>query len=115
MQGYRFAHTTDTTTAGFVTPLWIVGESPFQDVQTDSEGYVVHLGEPRFVARWWAGNEPPDNVSNPIRGLTCSAHGVELCEVVWLDSPADEAGPWLIEACAAVAAYLGEIAIVESA
>jgi hypothetical protein len=43
---HQFADTTQETNAGFTTPLWIVGDNPFQEMQREDEGYVVHLAQP---------------------------------------------------------------------
>ena len=110
---HQFADTTQKTDAGFTTPLWIVGENPFQDVQSEGEGYVVHLAQPQFIARWYVGDEPSTCHQDPAGGLTCVAHGIELREVVWHDQPI-QARAWLIEACAAVAVRRGELVRVES-
>ena len=109
---HQFADTTQETDAGFTTPLWIVGDNPFQDMQREDEGYVVHLAQPRFIARWYVSGEPSTGHQAP-EGLTCVAHGTELREVVWHDQPI-QARAWLIEACAAVAVRRGELVRVES-
>ena len=110
---HQFADTTQETNAGFTTPLWIVGDNPFQEVQREDEGYVVHLAQPRFIARWYVGDEPSAGGQDLAAGLTCVAHSIELREVVWHDQPI-QARAWLIEACAAVAVQRGELVRVES-
>jgi hypothetical protein len=109
---HRFADMTHQTDAGFTTPLWIVGENPFEDLQSKCEGYVVHLAQPRFIARWNVGGKSSANQQHPAGELTCVAHGIELCEIVWHDLPI-QAHAWLIEACAAVAVRRGELVRVE--
>jgi hypothetical protein len=80
---HQFADTTQETNAGFTTPLWIVGDNPFQEMQREDEGYVVHLAQPRFIARWYVGDEPSTDHQDLAEGLACVAHGIELREVVW--------------------------------
>lgn len=114
MTTHRFADSTARSDAGFTTPLWIVGVNPLQQVQHDGEGYVVHLAQPRFVARWYVGDDPRARGEDLVGGLACGAHGTLLGEVVWHDQPI-QARAWLIEACAAVAVHRGELVRVENA
>lgn len=115
---HAFADTTEVINTGFGrgfhTPLWIVGFSPFDDVETDGEGHVVHLGAPRFVARWFIGDEPA-NPADTISGITFNHPGLDitLCELVFLDEPPPEFADWLTEAAAAIAHYRGDIAAAE--
>ena len=82
-------------------------------MQKEDEGYVVHLAQPWFIARWSVGDEPSTGHQGLAEGLACVAHGIELREVVWHDQPI-QARAWLIEACAAVAVQRGELIRVES-
>ena len=66
---HQFADTTQETNAGFTTPLWIVGDNPFQEMQREDEGYVVHLAQPWFIARWSVGDEPSTDHQDLAEGL----------------------------------------------
>lgn len=46
-------------------PLWIVGVSPFDPAIADDSGHVVHLGEPRFTARWTMNPETIAAIARP--------------------------------------------------
>ncbi len=99
-----FRHSTLRQAAGFESPLWVVGSSPFDAVRCDTEGHVAHLGEPRFVARWFHG-EQPSNPTDEISGIVYrdSDLKITVCEVVLFDRNLTAFEQWLYEAVAAIA------------
>lgn len=119
---YEFQHTTNLVARGenraIETPLWVVGHSPFDEVQSMEEGYVVHLAPPRFIARWYLGDEP-ENPSDLTSGITFHDEELELslCELVFLDpdpqidSLEEDLDPWLQEAMMAVAVWRGDMEV----
>ena len=115
---HRFQHTVATVDvgygAGFETPLWIVGSSPFDDAQTEDDGYIVHLEAPRFVARWFVGDKPEKRIDT-LSGLTFHDPDLDitLCEVVWHDEPTTDVSPWLCEAAAVIAHQLDTVYSIE--
>lgn len=97
------------------SPVWIVGHDPFED-EYEKIGHVVHLVEPRFIARYFYGGGWPDNAT--MTGLTYSAteitndnEDITLCEIVWHDPcpEEDRLRQVLHEACAAIAHYHGDL------
>ena len=94
-----------------VRPLWIVGVSPFDPVIADDSGHVVHLGEPRFTARWTMNAETIAAIAQP------DFHDEDLGIVLYeaLSAEGRDAPPdtWLIEAACAVAYAKGLIAALE--
>ncbi len=101
-------HTTERQAAGFESPLWLVGSSPFDTVKTADEGHVVHLGEPRFVARWFHGDQPV-NPTDATSGIVYrdADHGVTVCEVVLFERSLTAFEAWLYEAVAVIALWRG--------
>ena len=102
----EFRHSTDPQPAGFESPLWVVGASPFDAVKCVTEGHVVHLGEPRFVARWFHG-DAPSNPTDEISGIVYRNpdHEITVCEVVLFDRTLTAFEQWLYEAVAAIAQW----------
>jgi hypothetical protein len=93
-----------------VRPLWVVGVSPFDPVIADDAGHVVHLGEPRFTARWTMN---PDTIATLARLDFCDEDlGIVLYEALSADG-ADVPDAWLVEAACAVAYAKGLIAAIE--
>ncbi len=122
---YNFIHTYDHiengNNKGLKYPLWFVAQDPFSDIETDKEGHVIHLGCPRFTAKWYMGEEPY-NPTDTLSGLTYNHPdlNISLCEVVFLDdTETDEETElgnllkWFFEACCAVAHYKGDLAEAE--
>ena len=116
---YRFQHRLETVTAtrdgrriAIERPLWIVGVSPFDPVIADDEGLVVHLGAPRFTARWTMRAET-------IASLAAIDYEDEDLELALYDTALlDPGGPaiersWLVEAACAVAYSMGLIALAD--
>lgn len=94
-----------------VRPLWIVGVSPFDPVIAHDSGHVVHLGEPRFTARWTMNAETMARISQP--DFRDEELGIVLCEALSADGPDPPPDAWLIEAACAVAYAKGLIAAIE--
>ena len=117
---YKFQHTYDLIQTGQNRgrkfPLWLIAQDPFSDIEAESEGYIVHLGHPRFVSRWYEGEEPV-NPMDTIHGLTFSHTDLDisLCEITFLEDDKEpvDLTPWLAEACCAVAHYQGDLATIE--
>jgi hypothetical protein len=117
---HKFRHTYDllpiSRNKGIKYPLWLIAQDPFADIETDNEGYIVHLGNPRFTARWYTGDKPL-NPANTLHGITYNHTDLDisLCEIVFLEENPDMSGfsEWLQEACCAIAHYLGDIAGIE--
>lgn len=118
---YNFLHTYDLIPTGQNLcrkfPLWLIAQDPFSDIETDSEGYIVHFGHPQFVARWYKGDEPV-NPMDIIDGLTFSHTDLDinLCEITFLEEEKELTNltTWLAEACCAIAHYYGDLAAIES-
>jgi hypothetical protein len=90
-------------------PLWIVGVSPFDPVIADDSGHVVHLGEPRFTARWTMNRETIAAIGQP--DFHDEGLGLVLYEVLsGRDAPPHA---WLMEAACAVAYAKGLIVALE--
>ena len=110
---HTFRHTTERRDTGrgrsFETPLWVVGSSPFDAVKAEGEGHVVHLGEPRFVARWFAGDRPLNPTDN-VSGIVYHDEELDItvCEVVVFDEQRSAFDEWLVEATAAIARWRGD-------
>jgi hypothetical protein len=114
---HRFGHRTKLfknpfQSASWTMPLWIVGTSPFDPVISSEEGYVVHLGEPRFMARWAMGG-PLDQKRYGKTELYDEDLGMSLYEVSHLDQPSSDIQNWLVEAICAVAYSRGLISEME--
>jgi hypothetical protein len=112
---HRFRHRNEKVlVAGKKTvierPLWIVGVSPFDPVIADDSGHVVHLGEPRFTARWTMNPETTAVIAQP------DFHDEDLGIVLYEALSHDGTGvpdAWLIEAACAVAYAKGLIAAID--
>lgn len=120
-KAYTFLHTYDLLPTngnkGMKYPLWLIAQDPFADIETDKEGYIVHLGNPRFTARWYT-EDSPINPADALHGITYNHTdlNISLCEIVFLEEIPDmsDFSEWLHEACCAIAHYLGDIAVVEA-
>lgn len=116
---YLFQHTYDIIqtgeTKGRKFPLWLIAQDPFTDIETEREGYVIHLGAPRFVARWYEGDQPV-TPADTLHGLTYSNSDLDinLCEITFLDAAKEPENltPWLQEACCAIAHYQGNLGAI---
>ncbi len=86
-----------------------VFSSPFDTVKAEGEGHVVHLGEPRFVARWFAGDRPL-NPTDTVSGIVYHNQELDItvCEVVVFDEQRSAFDEWLVEATAAIARWRGD-------
>jgi hypothetical protein len=113
---YRFRHRNEKVVVpGKKTvierSLWIVGVSPFDPCIADDSGHVVHLGEPRFTARWTMNPGTITAIGEP------DFHDEDLSIVLYeaLSADGTDAPPhaWLIEAACAVAYAKGLIAVIE--
>jgi hypothetical protein len=112
---HRFRHRNEKVfipgkKAVILRPLWIVGISPFDPVVADDAGHVVHLGEPRFTARWTMNPETIAAIARP------AFHDEDLDIVLYEALSADGTDvpdAWLMEAACAVAYAKGLIAAVE--
>lgn len=68
---------------------WIVGEGP----PPARREYIVHAGEPRFIARVVAIDEltgEPEPDEEPVEimsGIVYDAGDSRICEIAWLDTP----------------------------
>ncbi len=117
---YRFRHRVENkrdpqTRRLMSTPLWIVGVSPFDEVICAEAGYVVHIGQPQFMARW---SQKPDFIDSYIHEGELSYHDLDMNILVhdlsWFDE-AEKASiqTWLLEAACAVAYSRGHICELE--
>lgn len=117
---YKFIHTYDQIqigeNRGWKYPLWLVAQDPFANVETDREGHILHLGAPRFTAKWYVGEEPL-NPTDTLHGITYNHPDLDisLCEIVFLDEDEDmsDLTQWLQEACFVVAHYRGDLGAAE--
>jgi hypothetical protein len=88
---------------GWLSPLWVVGVSPFDAATTSSDGYIAHIGEPRFTARWKMLDESlPVDVVNQIHHLDEDLN-ILVYEVSFDPLKEAELSYWLFEAACAVA------------
>jgi hypothetical protein len=92
-------------------PLWIVGISPFDPVIADHSGHVVHLGEPRFTARWTMNPEVIAQVRE--QSFHDEDLGIVLYEALSAEGPDTPPDAWLLEAACAVAYAKGLIAAID--
>ncbi len=114
MDFYRFRHTHEETPSfdqkrHAQRPLWIVGVSPFDPVLSEEDGFVVHLGNPRFTARWTMN----EDMINQIVGYDFHDEdlNIMLYETVLSEGTTDNLEEWWIEAVCAVAYTKGLIAV----
>lgn len=91
-------------------PLWIVGASPFDKVISPDEGHVVHVGKPRFTARWTMVEETLEQI--PVRDYFDEDLNIAIYEVIPMYGSAKNIEDWLPEAAFAVAFFKGMIAEV---
>ena len=105
---HAFKHTTERQRAGLDSPLWIVGSSPFDAVRVADEGHVVHLGAPRFIARWFFGDQPI-NPTDSKSGIVYrdAVREITVCEVVLFERSLSAFEEWLYEAADAIALWRG--------
>lgn len=118
MDFHRFRHTTWRHTppghrAAWNAPYWIVGVSPFDPDTTDCDGHVVHLGSPRFVARWTL-DEEKFHYGNNQRHHFDEELGLLIYEVSLLDEFTRDLEEWLLEAACAVAFSQGLICAMDA-
>jgi hypothetical protein len=112
---HRFRHRNEKVCipgkrAVIVRPLWIVGVSPFDPVIAGDAGHVVHLGEPRFTARWTMNPQTIAHVPEP------DFHDEDLDIVLYEALSADGTDAphaWLMEAACAVAYTKGLITAID--
>lgn len=112
---YRFRHSTELVQSSgeklaIQRPLWIVGVSPFDPVHSGDGGYVVHLGNPQFVARWTMEDETIEQVQT--RDYFDEDLNILLYEVSHGAGVSDIPDDWLMEAVQAVAYTKGLVAIM---
>jgi hypothetical protein len=112
---YRFRHSTEDILPGgkkktVARPLWIVGVSPFDEIISSEEGYVVHLGAPRFTVRWTMLNSTMARIRSP--NYYDEDLNIMLYEATPLDGKAAEIEEWMLEAVCAVAYSKGLITTV---
>lgn len=112
---HRFRHRTRTyrspsTQRSWDYPLWIVGVSPFDETLDETAGHVIHIAEPRFMARWTI----KDNHVYEDAAAARSSHydedmGILLTEITPLETDGGALTDWLLEAVCAVAYSRGTI------
>lgn len=114
---YRFRHRTwiqkdsGTSSIAWSSPYWVVGVSPFDEVIKSECGHVVHLGAPRFIARFSL--EEVKLVSLRTQRFHYDEDlGIMLYEITPLDG-ATNVDDWHLEAVCAIAYSLGLICEVE--
>lgn len=111
---YRFRHSTEFVQSSgekraLQRPLWIVGVSPFDPVHSGEDGYVAHLGDPQFVARWTMEDETIEQIET--RDYFDEDLNILLYEVSHGAGVSDIPEDWLLEAVQAVAYTKGLVAI----
>jgi hypothetical protein len=117
MDFYRFRHRGEQIQRpGFKTtatrPLWIVGVSPFDPIINELDGHVVHIGAPRFTARWTMNDEIISQIEN--YDFYDEDFNIMIYETIFMDDNknAERIEEWLLEAACAVAYSKGLIAAV---
>lgn len=118
MDFHRFKHMTwrykcSERMAEWSSPYWIVGVSPFDKHMFADEGHVVHLGRPRFVARWTM-NETHFHLGNNQHHHFDDDLGLLIYEVSLLDEFTADLPQWLFEAACAVAYSRGLICAMDA-
>lgn len=113
---YRFRHRTKVIHSSSLQkslelPLWIVGSSPFDVIINLEEGHVVHLDQPRFIARWSMCDQTMGQIDNP--DFYDEDLNIMLYETIPLDKGGVSIEEWFDEAVCAVAYTKGLIAISE--
>lgn len=101
---HRFRHRNEKVSmpgnrAVILRPLWIVGVSPFDPVMADDSGHIVHLGEPRFTARWTMNPGTIAAIAQP--DFHDEDLGIVLYEAVSAECPDAPPDAWLLEAACA--------------
>jgi hypothetical protein len=113
---YRFRHREEKVSIPerrmvILRPLWVVGVSPFDPEIADDAGHVVHLGEPRFTARWSMNPDTIARIAEP------DFYDEDLNIIIYEAlRGGDNTAPidaWLMEAACAVAYSKGLIATVD--
>jgi hypothetical protein len=118
MDFHRFKHTTWRHRplgqgTQWSSPYWIVGVSPFDEKTIEDEGYVTHLGSPRFVARW-SMDESKFHLGSDQRHFFDDEIGLLVYEVSLLDEFTSNLDEWLFEAACAVAYSRGLICAMDA-
>jgi hypothetical protein len=118
MDFYRFRHMTWrhrplAQMTEWSSPYWIVGVSPFDQHTVEDQGYVTHLGSPRFVARWTM-NEDSLHVANNQQHFFDDDIGLLVYEISLLDEFTSDLDAWLFEAACAVAYSKGLICAMDA-
>ena len=99
--------------AEWTSPYWIVGVSPFDKHTVEDEGYVTHIGAPRFVARW-SMNENSFHLAANQRHFFDDDIGLLVYEISLLDEFTADLDAWLFEAACAVAYSRGLICAMDA-
>ena len=113
---YRFRHREEKVTIPekrtvIARPLWVVGVSPFDPVISDDSGHLVHLGEPRFTARWSMNADMIAKIPEP--DFYDEDLNIAIYEALCAEANAGPIDAWLVEAACAVAYSKGLIAAVD--
>lgn len=113
---YRFRHRQETVKSFGMKlpasrPLWIVGVSPFDPVISNDEGHVVHLGTPRFTARWTMCDESIAQLATP--DYYDEELNIAIYETILMEPAPERMEEWLLEAVCAVAYSKGMIAMAD--
>lgn len=106
-------HNTPTQMTAWSSPYWIVGVSPFDRAVLEDEGYVTHLGSPRFVARW-SMNESHFHLASNQRHFFDNDLGLLVYEISLLDEFTIDLDEWLFEAACAVAYSKGLVCAMDA-
>lgn len=118
MDFHRFRHMTwrhrptDQMTE-WSAPFWIVGVSHFDKHIVEDEGYVTHIGAPRFTARW-SFNPQRFQAAQNQKHFFDDDLGLLIYEISLLDEFAPKLDEWLFEAAAAVAYTKGLICAMDA-
>lgn len=94
-------------------PFWIVGVSPFDKQLVEDEGYVTHIGSPRFTARW-SFDPQRFQVAHNQKHFFDEDVGLLIYEISLLDEFAPNLDEWLFEAACAVAYSKGLICAMDA-
>ncbi|MGE4350606.1 MAG: hypothetical protein AB7E52_00265 [Bdellovibrionales bacterium] len=103
---YRFKHTEETIVSSDkkqkiqTRPLWVVGISPFDPELSEESGHIVHLGYPRFTARWTLNDELIEQIDTP--DYYDEDLNMIIYDVIPLDGSEGPSEEWLLEAVCAV-------------
>jgi len=118
MDFYRFRHRVESVHGQgnkmlATRPLWVVGVSPFDTIIREDEGYVVHLKNPQFTARWTMNEETIEQIKSP--DFYDEDFNITIYETIFMDESdnIERIQEWLLEAACAVAYTKGLIAIVD--